>query len=56
MCREISVTCCSMKIQPIQVFMAIEALADGGVLGGLDRENSVRLAAQTVMASIFLHI
>lgn len=37
--------------------MAIEALSDGGVLGGIDRGTSVKLAAQTVLvncSNIFL--
>uniref|UniRef100_A0A915PBR1 pyrroline-5-carboxylate reductase n=1 Tax=Setaria digitata TaxID=48799 RepID=A0A915PBR1_9BILA len=36
---------------PAFVFMAIEALANGGVLGGIDCATSMKLAAQTVMAS-----
>ncbi|VDO36773.1 unnamed protein product [Onchocerca flexuosa] len=31
--------------------MAIEALSDGGVLGGIDRTTSIKLAAQTVMGA-----
>lgn len=36
---------------PAYVYLAIEALADGGVLMGLPRELSLRLAAQTVAGS-----
>ncbi|EJD75110.1 pyrroline-5-carboxylate reductase, variant [Loa loa] len=36
---------------PAFVFVAIEALSDGGVLGGVDRTTSVKLAAQTVMGA-----
>ncbi|VDO39463.1 Uncharacterized protein BM_BM4441 [Brugia malayi] len=36
---------------PAFVFMAIEALSDGGVLGGVDRTTSTKLAAQTVMGA-----
>ena len=33
----------------IQMYVAIEALSDGGVKMGLPRDVSTRLAAQTVM-------
>uniref|UniRef100_A0A0R3RQA6 Pyrroline-5-carboxylate reductase n=1 Tax=Elaeophora elaphi TaxID=1147741 RepID=A0A0R3RQA6_9BILA len=36
---------------PAFMFMAIEALSDGGVLGGVDRRISIKLAAQTVMGA-----
>lgn len=36
---------------PAYMFMAIEAMADGGVLMGLPRELSIRLAAQTMLGS-----
>ena len=36
---------------PAYVFMVIEALADGGVLMGLDRATSLKLSAQTVLGS-----
>lgn len=36
---------------PAYVYMFIEALADAGVLGGLDRQLSYKLAAQTVLGS-----
>ncbi len=35
----------------LQIFMAIEALSDGGVKMGLPRDVATRLAAQTVMVS-----
>lgn len=34
-----------------QVFMALEALSDGGVKMGLSRESAYRLAAQTMIVS-----
>jgi pyrroline-5-carboxylate reductase len=36
---------------PAFVYTAIEALSDGGVLMGLPREISLRLASQTVMGA-----
>lgn len=36
---------------PAYIFMAIEALSDGGVLAGLPRDISTKLAAQTVYGS-----
>ncbi|MCP9265647.1 Pyrroline-5-carboxylate reductase [Dirofilaria immitis] len=39
---------------PAFMFMAIEALSDGGVLGGIDRTTSMKLAAQTVMSVYIL--
>ena len=37
--------------QSLQMFMCLEALADGGVKMGLPREVAVRLAAQTMIVS-----
>lgn len=36
----------------LQVFAAIEAMADGGVKMGLPRDLSVKLAAQTMLVSV----
>ena len=36
---------------PAFVAMFVEALADGGVLGGLRRDDAIRIAAQTVLGS-----
>eukprot|EP00747_Dinoflagellata_sp_TGD_P070226 gnl/TRDRNA2_/TRDRNA2_156494_c0_seq1.p1 gnl/TRDRNA2_/TRDRNA2_156494_c0~~gnl/TRDRNA2_/TRDRNA2_156494_c0_seq1.p1 ORF type:complete len:382 (-),score=70.97 gnl/TRDRNA2_/TRDRNA2_156494_c0_seq1:48-1124(-) len=36
---------------PAYVYMMIEAMADGGVLNGLQREIAIKLAAQTVMGA-----
>ncbi|VDM96579.1 unnamed protein product [Thelazia callipaeda] len=36
---------------PAFIFLAIEALADGGVLGGIDRSTSIKLATQAVMGA-----
>mmetsp|Transcript_3521 Transcript_3521/g.11808 ORF Transcript_3521/g.11808 Transcript_3521/m.11808 type:complete len:361 (-) Transcript_3521:1506-2588(-) len=36
---------------PAYVFQVIEAMADGGVLNGLNRDVAMRLAAQTVMGA-----
>jgi len=39
---------------PAYIYMAIEALSDAGVMGGLPRELATRLAAQTVMGSALM--
>ena len=36
---------------PAFVAMFVEAMADGGVLGGLRRDDAIRIAAQTVLGS-----
>lgn len=36
---------------PAYIYMIIEALSDGGVLMGLDRNTAIKLAAQTVLGS-----
>lgn len=36
---------------PAYVYLVIEALADGGVNAGLSRQDSIRLAAQTVLGA-----
>jgi len=41
---------------PAYVFIMIEALSDGGVLMGLPRDVSLRLAAQTVLGSAKLYL
>ena len=38
---------------PGYIFMAIDALADGGVKCGLPREMAIQLAAQTVQVILF---
>lgn len=40
---------------PAYIYIAIEALADGGVAAGLPRELSLGLASQTVSIIIFLN-
>jgi pyrroline-5-carboxylate reductase len=40
----------------VQVFTAIEAMADGGVMMGLPRDLAIKLAAQTMLVSIILFI
>lgn len=41
---------------PAYVYLAIEALADGGVAAGLPRDLALGLASQTVSQSIMLLI
>jgi len=41
---------------PAYIFMAIEALSDGGVLSGLPRDISNKLAAQTVIGSAKMYL
>lgn len=46
---------CSPGAQSVssQAFMALDALADGGVKMGLPRRLAVRLGAQALLVSIF---
>lgn len=39
---------------PAYIYLAIEALADGGVAAGLPRNLALGLASQTVCANYFL--
>lgn len=39
---------------PAYIYLAIEALADGGVAAGLPRDLALGLASQTVRANCFI--
>lgn len=41
-------------LSPPQAFMALDALADGGVKMGVPRRLAVRLGAQALLVSVFV--
>ena len=39
----------------LQMCIALEAYADGGVLIGLQRKKAIELAAKTMIVSVYIH-